>query len=235
MESPLRKVVKMNEYEIFDPVAVSVNPCKTIIKKGFHAEPSVFSWNAFSFQPINSSISIDAMEENTVHELMKLVGLETDYSQHALETRRRIKLMLQRIGHTEWGADYYPFSKESLMYLTSYVNAMPNTLGYDYHRCLEEDASFLLPDKLTHNPFDVNELLQFLFMYKINRQFLRIPIVGVGLFLLFFYTCLQTNCGREFRFDLAVKAAMSGLPEETIRTEVERIIYQGLVQHGKYQ
>jgi hypothetical protein len=65
-------------------------------------------------------------------------------------------------------------------------------------------------------------------MYKINRQILRIPMTGVGLFLLFFHSCLQTNYGREFRFDLAVKAVMSGLPEETIRTEVERIIYQGL-------
>jgi hypothetical protein len=218
----------MNEYEIFDPGAVSIEPHKTIIKKVFSAQPSVFGWNSFSFQPINSNISIDAMEENTAHELLKLIGLETDYSQHVLETRRRLKLMLQRIAYTEWGADYYPFSKESLMYLTSYVNAMPNTLGYDYRRCLEEDASFLLPDNLTHDPLDVNELLLFLFMYKINRQILRIPMTGVGLFLLFFHSCLQTNYGREFRFDLAVKAVMSGLPEETIRTEVERIIYQGL-------
>ena len=218
----------MNEYENFDPGAVSIEPHKTIIKKGFSAQPSVFGWNSFSFQPINSNISIDAMEENTVHELLKLIGLETDYSQHVLETRRRLKLMLQRIVYTKWGVDYYPFSKESLMYLTSYVNAMPNTLGYDYRRCLEEDASFLLPDKLTHDPLDVNELLLFLFMYKINRQILRIPMTGVGLFLLFFHSCLQTNYGREFRFDLAVKAVMSGLPEETIRTEVERIIYQGL-------
>ena len=229
MEYPLGKVIKMNEYEIIEPQTVSIEPRKTIIKKGFHTEPSVFNWNTFSFQPINSNISIDAMEENTAHELLKLIGLETDYSQHVLETRRRLKLMLQRIVYTEWGADYYPFSKESLMYLTSYVNAMPNTLGYDYRRCLEEDASFLLPDKLTHDPLDVNELLQFLFMYKLNRQFLRIPMIGVGLFLLFFHTCLQTNYGKEFRFDLTVKAVMSDLPEETIRSEVERIIYQGLV------
>ena len=229
MEYPLGKVIKMNEYEIIEPKTVSIDPRKTIIKKGFHTEPSVFNWNTFSFQPVNSNISIDAMEENTVHELLRLAGLENDYSRHATETRRRLKLILQRIVYTEWGADYYPFSKESLMYLTSYVNTMPNTLGYDYRRCLEEDASFLLPDKLTHDPLDVNELLQFLFMYKLNRQFLRIPMIGVGLFLLFFHTCLQTNYGREFRFDLAVKAVMSGLPEETIRSEVERIIYQGLV------
>ena len=229
MESPLGKVIKMNEYEIIEPKTVSIEPRKTIIKKGFHTEPSVFNWNTFSFQPVNSNISIDAMEENTVYELLKLAGIENDYWRHAMETRRRIKLMLQRIGYTGWGADdYYPFSKESLMYLTSYVNAMPNTLGYDYRRCLEEDASFLLPDKLTHDPLDVNELLQFLFMYKLNQQFLRIPMIGIGLFLLFFHSCLQTNYGREFRFDLAVKAVMSGLPEETIRTEVERIIYQGL-------
>ena len=219
----------MNEYEIFDPGAVSIEPHKAIIKKGFSAQPSVFGWNSFSFQPINSNISIDAMEENTAHELLKLIGLETDYSQHAMETRRRIKLMLQKIGYTGWGADdYYPFSKESLMHLTSYVDAMSNTLGYDYHRCLDEDASLLIPGKLIHNPLDVNEFLHPLFTYKFNRQFLRIPMIGVGLFLLFFHTCLQTNYGREFRFDLAVKAVMSGLPEETIRTEVERIIYQGL-------
>ena len=109
----------MNEYENFDPGAVSIEPHKTIIKKGFSAQPSGFGWNSFSFQPINSNISIDAMEENTVHELLKLIGLETDYSQHVLETRRRLKLMLQRIVYTEWGADYYPFSKEYLMYLTS--------------------------------------------------------------------------------------------------------------------
>ena len=218
----------MNEYENFDPGAVSIEPHKTIIKKGFSAQPSGFGWNSFSFQPINSNISIDAMEENTVHELLKLIGLETDYSQHVLETRRRLKLMLQRIVYTEWGADYYPFSKESLMHLTSYVDAMSNTLGYDYHRCLDEDASLLIPGKLILNPLDVNEFLQPLFTYKFNRQFLRIPMIGVGLFLLFFHTCLQTNYGKEFRFDLVAKAVMSGLPEETIRTEVERIIYQGL-------
>ena len=229
MEYPQGKVIKMNEYEIIEPKTVSIEPRKTIIKKGFHTEPSVFNWNTFSFQPVNSNISIDAMEENTVHELLKLVGLENDYCRHVMETRRRLKLMLQRIVYTEWGADYYPFSKESLMYLTSYVNAMPNTLGYDYRRCLEEDASFLLPGKLIHNPLDVNEFLQPLFTYKFNRQFLRIPMIGVGLFLLFFHTCLQTNYGKEFRFDLTVKAVMSDLPEETIRSEVERIIYQGLV------
>ena len=228
MEFPLGKVIKMNEYEIIEPKTVSIEPRKTIIKKGFHTEPSVFNWNTFSFQPVNSNISIDAMEENTVYELLKLAGLEDDYSRYAMETRRRIKLMLQRIVYTEWGADYYPFSKEYLMYLTSYVDAMSNTLGYDYHRCLDEDASLLIPGKLIHNPLDVNELLQFLFMYKLKRQFLRIPMIGIGLFLLFFHSCLQTNYGREFRFDLAVKAVMSGLPEETIRTEVERIIYQGL-------
>ena len=212
----------MNEYEI-------IEPSKTIINKGFPAEPSLFNWNTSPFQPVNSNISIDAMEENTVHELLKLAGLENDYSRHAMETRRRIKLMLQRIGYTEWGADdFYPFSKESLMHLTSYVDAMSNTLGYDYHRCLDEDASLLIPGKLIHNPLDVNEFLQPLFTYKFNRQFLRIPMIGVGLFLLFFHTCLQTNYGKEFRFDLVAKAVMSGLPEETIRTEVERIIYQGL-------
>ena len=220
----------MNEYEIIEPKTVSIEPHKAIIKKGFSAQPSVFGWNSFSFQPINSNISIDAMEENTAHELLKLIGLETDYSQHAMETRRRIKLMLQKIGYTGWGADdYYPFSKESLMHLTSYVDAMSNTLGYDYHRCLDEDASLLIPGKLIHNPLDVNEFLHPLFTYKFNRQFLRIPMIGVGLFLLFFHTCLQTNYGKEFRFDLTVKAVMSDLPEETIRSEVERIIYQGLV------
>ena len=70
----------MNEYEIFDPGAVSIEPLKTIIKKGFSTQPSVFGWNSFSFQPINSNISIDAMEENTAHELLKLIGLETDYN-----------------------------------------------------------------------------------------------------------------------------------------------------------
>ena len=230
MEFPLEKVIKMNEYEIIEPKTVSIEPRKTIIKKGFHTEPSVFNWNTFSFQPVNSNISIDAMEENTVHELLKLAGLENDYSRHAMETSRRIKLMLQRIGYTGWGADdYYPFSKESLMHLTSYVDAMSNTLGYDYHRCLDEDASLLIPGKLIHNPLDVNEFLHPLFTYKFNRQFLRIPMIGVGLFLLFFHTCLQTNYGKEFCFDLVAKAVMSGLPEETIRTEVERIIYQGLV------
>ena len=198
MESPLGKVIKMNEYEIIEPQTVSIEPRKTIIKKGFHTEPSVFNWNTFSFQPVNSNISIDAMEENTVHELLKLVGLENDYCRHVMETRRRLKLMLQRIVYTEWGADYYPFSKESLMYLTSYVDAMSNTLGYDYHRCLDEDASLLIPGKLIHNQLDVNEFLQPLFTYK-------------------------------FRFDLVAKAVMSGLPEEAIRSEVERIIYQGLV------
>ena len=219
----------MNEYEIIEPKTVSIDPRKTIIKKGFHTEPSVFNWNTFSFQPVNSNISIDAMEENTVHELLKLVGLENDYCRHVMETRRRLKLMLQRIVYTEWRADYYPFSKESLMHLTSYVNAMPNTLGYDYHRCLDEDASLLIPGKLILNPLDVNEFLQPLFTYKFNRQFLRIPMIGVGLFLLFFHTCLQTNYGKEFRFDLVAKAVMSGLPEEAIQSEVERIIYQGLV------
>ena len=171
---------------------------------------------------------VDACKEYL--DSMKLAGLENDYSRHAMETRRRIKLMLQRIGYTEWGADdFYPFSKESLMHLTSYVDAMSNTLGYDYHRCLDEDASLLIPGKLILNPLDVNEFLQPLFTYKFNRQFLRIPMIGVGLFLLFFHTCLQTNYGKEFRFDLTVKAVMSDLPEETIRSEVERIIYQGLV------
>ena len=171
-----------------------------------------------------------AMEANTLRELQSLVGLECDCSNLAMETGRRIQLMLERICNTGYYQEYFflPYDYESLKYITAQVDAMPTMLGYDYLPCLDEDARFLLPNKI-YNPLDVNELLAPLFRYKINRPRVRVHMIGVGLFLLFFQACMRVTYGSEFRFDLAVRAIMSGLPEDTIRAEMDRIIVQGLV------
>jgi len=159
-------------------------------------------------------------------QLSWLGGIMCDWTPEVSETRRRIHLIAElffckgRNGHV-------PFSADSLVEITAYIDALPKTLGFDYVPVLQREAALLIP-RTVERAYDVNELLPSFFTWKNNKHVLQNRLLIVGLFLMFFRTVLEMNSYRHFQYDIAADTILDAMSLYEIRPKLDDIIRKGL-------
>lgn len=109
-----------------------------------------------------------------------------DYSAAAVETRRRIHIIVKNFILEPEGKEI-DFSAETLANLTAWFDAMPKSLGYSYLPTLVREAKILIPEPI-HYPLDATEFLNSVVNYFFNRQNLNCPQLIIGLYVMLFYS-----------------------------------------------
>lgn len=165
----------------------------------------------------------------TVHDLMtpekcratdKLCSLlihPGDYSAPAIETRRRIHILVKNLILDPAGKEM-DFSAETLARLTAWFDAMPKSLEYLYLPTLEREAKTLIPEPINY-PLDVDEFLNSVVNYFFNMQNLNCPQLLIGLCIMLFFTLRNfqmLGCGWEEYVDRITKPLGLGYGEDYV-------------------
>ena len=114
-----------------------------------------------------------------------------DYSVYAVETRRRIKILVREIIFNP-AAKQMEFSAEKLAKMTAWFDAMPKTLGYLYLSTLEREAKILIPASMLF-PLDKMEFLNSIVKFYMNAQYLNCPQLIIGLHIMLFFSLRSFN------------------------------------------
>ena len=130
--------------------------------------------------------SMTVGESQATEKLCALWLHPADYSVYAVETRRRIKILVREIIFNP-AAKQMEFSAETLAKMTAWFDAMPKPLGYLYLQTLEREAKILIP-KPVHCPLDIGELLTSITVCLINFPNMNCPQLIIGLFIMLFHT-----------------------------------------------
>ena len=108
-----------------------------------------------------------------------------DYTAAAVETRRRIHILVETLLLKKQEKDLV-FDAATLTKITAWFDVMPKNLGYFYLPTLEREAKILIP-KAIHCPLDKSELLNSVIIFFINAHNLNCPQLIVGLYIILFY------------------------------------------------
>ena len=114
-----------------------------------------------------------------------------DYSVYAVETRRRIKILVREIIFNP-AAKQMEFSAEKLAKMTAWFDAMPKPLGYLYLSTLEREAKILIPASMLF-PLDKMEFLNSIVKFYMNAQYLNCPQLIIGLHIMLFFSLRSFN------------------------------------------
>lgn len=109
-----------------------------------------------------------------------------DYSAPAVETRRRIHILVKNLILDPAGKEM-DFSAETLARLTAWFDAMPKSLGYLYLPTLEREAQILIPKPIRY-PLDKTEFLNSVVNFHLNAQYLNCPQLVIGLYIMLFFS-----------------------------------------------
>ena len=135
--------------------------------------------------------SMTAGELRATEKLCTLLIHPADYSVDAVETRRRINVIVQKVIFNPVGI-HMEFSAETLARITAWFDATPKSLGYLYLQTLEREAKILIPEPIRY-PLDKAELFNSVVNFSMNVQYLHCPQLIIGLSIMLFFSLRSFN------------------------------------------